>query len=200
MFTVVGLLLGDLNPLVATTGETAHLAVLDGDEVLYLEKVEGTHRLRMPSAVGRRVPSYCTALGKTMLADPEAGPRAHPRQRAVSRPDPSHPDDGGSAPGRARPGTGPGVRRGRRELEDGLMCVAAPVRDPERTTCAAISIAGPASRIGRRLQSDINAVRAAAEQLSRELGPHARRLVEGFPTTGDQLGPLPVGGKGPGRP
>src|SRR5215467_1545915 len=50
------------------TKETVHLAVLDEDQVLYLDKVEGPHALRMPSRVGRRIPTYCTSLGKAMLS------------------------------------------------------------------------------------------------------------------------------------
>ena len=50
------------------TKGTVHLAVLDEDQVLYLDKVEGPHALRMPSRVGRRIPTYCTSLGKAMLA------------------------------------------------------------------------------------------------------------------------------------
>src|SRR4029077_16505401 len=50
------------------TKETLHLAVLDEDEVLYLDKVEGPHALRMPSRVGRHIPTYCTSLGKAMLS------------------------------------------------------------------------------------------------------------------------------------
>jgi DNA-binding IclR family transcriptional regulator len=40
------------------------MAMLDGDQVLYLEKVEGVHALRMPSRVGRRIPTYPLRLAK----------------------------------------------------------------------------------------------------------------------------------------
>jgi IclR family transcriptional regulator, KDG regulon repressor len=181
------LVLNVLTPLVDTTSETAHLAVLDGEEVLYLEKVESKNRLRMPSAVGRRVPSYCTALGKAMLADLQGAalepilarapfPALTPHTRTTAA----------ALRGELARIRAQGYAIDDEELEDGLMCVAAPVRDASGRTCAAISIAGPASRIGRRLELHIDAVRAASEQLSHQLGPHARRLAEGFPTTGAQ--------------
>src|SRR6476660_7952111 len=50
------------------TKGTVHLSVLDESQVLYLDKVEGPHALRMPSRVGRRIPTYCTSLGKAMLS------------------------------------------------------------------------------------------------------------------------------------
>jgi IclR family transcriptional regulator, KDG regulon repressor len=50
------------------TEETCQLAVLDGTEVLYVAKVDSTHAVRMVSAVGRRVPAHCTAIGKVLLA------------------------------------------------------------------------------------------------------------------------------------
>jgi len=57
--------LGDLYEL---THETVHLGVLDGADILYLEKLFGHQRVKAPSAVGARVPAYCSALGKALLA------------------------------------------------------------------------------------------------------------------------------------
>jgi len=57
--------LGDLYEL---THETVHLAVLDGTDVLYLEKLFGHHQVKAPSTVGGRVPAYCSAIGKALLA------------------------------------------------------------------------------------------------------------------------------------
>jgi len=57
-----------LQELTERVHETSHLAVLEGAEVLYLDKVESQHALRMPSRTGWRVPAYCAALGKAMLA------------------------------------------------------------------------------------------------------------------------------------
>jgi IclR family KDG regulon transcriptional repressor len=48
--------------------ETVHLAILDGNEVLYIAKEEGTNTVRMVSAVGRRFPAYGTGVGKMLLA------------------------------------------------------------------------------------------------------------------------------------
>jgi DNA-binding IclR family transcriptional regulator len=50
------------------THATVHLAVLDGNDVLYLQKVHGPNSVSVPSRVGGRVPALCTALGKAILA------------------------------------------------------------------------------------------------------------------------------------
>ncbi|NKQ51720.1 IclR family transcriptional regulator [Amycolatopsis sp. K13G38] len=57
-----------MEDLYHATGETVHLAVLDGLEVLYLEKVSGHRQVTKPSRVAGRMPLHCTATGKVLLA------------------------------------------------------------------------------------------------------------------------------------
>jgi IclR family acetate operon transcriptional repressor len=57
-----------LADLVELTGETANLAVLESDRVVYLAQVPGKHSMRMFTEPGRRVDPHCTAVGKAMLA------------------------------------------------------------------------------------------------------------------------------------
>jgi IclR family transcriptional regulator, acetate operon repressor len=58
-----------LTDLAGRFGETAHYAVLDGSEVVYLAKVQPAEaRFQMTSVVGGRNPAHCTGLGKTLLA------------------------------------------------------------------------------------------------------------------------------------
>jgi IclR family transcriptional regulator, acetate operon repressor len=51
------------------TGETANLAMLDGDEVVYIAQVPSPHSMRMFTEPGRRVQPHCTAVGKALLAE-----------------------------------------------------------------------------------------------------------------------------------
>lgn len=51
------------------TNETIHLGILDHDEIIYLHKIDSTYNLRMHSRIGRKNPSYSTALGKILLSD-----------------------------------------------------------------------------------------------------------------------------------
>lgn len=54
--------------LAAATGETIHLSVLEGTEVLYVDKIESDHHIRAHTSVGARAPAYTVATGKAMLA------------------------------------------------------------------------------------------------------------------------------------
>ena len=66
-----------LAQLVRETGETANLAMLDGDEVVYIAQVPSPHSMRMFTEPGRRVQPHCTAVGKALLAQlPPGGARA----------------------------------------------------------------------------------------------------------------------------
>jgi DNA-binding IclR family transcriptional regulator len=54
--------------LFTRTGQTVHLAILDGPDVLYLEKIYGHSSTKASTSVGSRRPAYATALGKALLA------------------------------------------------------------------------------------------------------------------------------------
>ena len=55
-----------LRRLNEATGETVHLGVLRGTEVIYLDKVEGRQAVRMYSQIGNASPAFCTGVGSVM--------------------------------------------------------------------------------------------------------------------------------------
>lgn len=57
-----------MHKLVSETGETAHLAVLDGLSTIYIHKEECNHPVRILTHLGRKNPAYCTSSGKVLLA------------------------------------------------------------------------------------------------------------------------------------
>ena len=57
-----------MEDLYETTHELVQLAVLDGSEVVYLEKIGGHDSSEVSSRLGGRLPAACTGLGKAMLA------------------------------------------------------------------------------------------------------------------------------------
>lgn len=169
-----------LSGLARATGETAHLAVLDHEQVLYVDKVEGSRALRMPSAAGLRLPVHCTALGKVLLA---GLPREQAWRIVSSRElEPRTPhtltDPALVIKAVERAGND-GYAIDYEEIEDGLVCIAAPVRDDHGMTHAAVSIAGPVARMSVRLVDTIDRVRSAAGSLSDVLGPDAARIAAG---------------------
>lgn len=69
-----------LQRLARETQETVHLSVLEGLEIIYINKVEGSHPVRAYSTIGGRAPAYCVATGKALLA-------WQPAQRLAGIPD-----------------------------------------------------------------------------------------------------------------
>lgn len=57
-----------LKELMAKTNEVIHLVIRDGNEIVYIDKVESNNTIRMFSRIGKRSPMYCTAVGKAILA------------------------------------------------------------------------------------------------------------------------------------
>jgi DNA-binding IclR family transcriptional regulator len=169
--------LHQLEPLAQQTGETAHLAVLDGRQVLYVEKVESRHQLRMPSAVGRHVPLHATALGKVLAAGLDEATVSQllfgHKLEAFTPTTLTRPQDVLSELDKVRDR---GYAVDNEEIEYGLTCVAAPVLGPQGETCAAISIAGPTSRVAARAEEYAQAVRTACDQLSAALGSGVMEL------------------------
>ncbi|RKQ12469.1 IclR family transcriptional regulator [Ureibacillus endophyticus] len=56
-----------LKNLTKVTGESSHIAVLQGNEVIYLKKEDNEHRVQLRSHIGRRNPAHCTASGLALL-------------------------------------------------------------------------------------------------------------------------------------
>jgi IclR family transcriptional regulator, KDG regulon repressor len=191
----------ELQKLRDDTLEAVHLAVLSDMKVVYVEKLEGLHAVGiMSSRVGASAPSHCTGLGKAMLAyaDDEAV-RSHFGRvgLAVFTDNTLHSlDDLMSELERIR-GRGYSFDRGEHEAE--VRCVAAPVFDGQGAAVAAISVAGPISRMepleeNRQL---INRVRQAAAAISSRLGYRPLSLSPDTwpPPTAGRDGPAPGSGK-----
>ncbi|NYV77078.1 IclR family transcriptional regulator, partial [Streptomyces sp. UH6] len=145
--TLVELAMPFLQDLYERTHETVHLGVRQGGEVLYLTKIGGHRQARTPSRTGGRMPVHCTAIGKVLLAHADeeeltavlSGPLERRTPRTVV------------APGLLRrqlvKAVETGVAYEYEESTQGLLCVAAPVLEPDgRTAVAAISVTGPVGR------------------------------------------------------
>ena len=142
--------LGELEELRDSTGETIHLAILDGMHVAYLEKLHGLHAIGlMTSHVGGRVPAYCTGLGKALLAyeDPERV-RSHYQTAGLKRFTATTIADLESLIQHLALIRQQGYAIDNGEHEPEVHCVAAPIHDARGQVVAAVSISGPASRIG----------------------------------------------------
>jgi len=161
-----------LRQLAQETGETAHLAVREGSQMLILEVSDSPNPLRVASRPGALVSIHCAATGKAMLAtlpadelhDLLSGLELAPRtQNTIT-----------SVTGlaweveaiRQR-----GYAVDNEEYHDGVRCLAAPVRDAHGAPVAAIGITGATVRFTkRRIPEVARAVMQAAKSLSSALG------------------------------
>ncbi len=151
-------------------GETANMALLDGDEIVYVAQAASRHySMRMFTEVGRRVSPHCTAVGKALLALlPAATVRdvlartGMPRQTEHTITDP---DVLLAELERIRE-QGYAVDNGEQEI--GVRCVAVAV--PDAPTLTAISISGPEGRMTDQLfERAVPLLKRTAESLSAEL-------------------------------
>ncbi|MFJ9341264.1 IclR family transcriptional regulator [Streptomyces sp. NPDC101733] len=158
-----------LHALHEQTGRLVHLSVLDGAEVVCLERIGGSETTTVPSRVGGRMPAHCTASGKAILAfsDPDTvehvlGQGLRPRTpRTLVRPLALRAE---LAATRDR-----GIAYDREENFRGITCVAAPLRGAGRAVAAVSVSSCHGERESARLAP---AVLACARAVWRELyGP-----------------------------
>jgi IclR family acetate operon transcriptional repressor len=137
-----------LQRLVQRVGESANLAVLDDGEVVYIDQAQSSRILRMFTQVGNRLPAYSTGSGKAMLAflptDVVSGILRRfgmpPRTRATI----THPDRLLDELSRVRE---LGYAMDDEEHEEGVRCLAVPVRDASGQVVASLSVSGPVTRL-----------------------------------------------------
>lgn len=131
------------------TRQTVHLAILRGTDVVYLNKLHGLHQMIQASRVGGRVPAYCTAVGKALLAwHPEQAEEVAAGEMPAWTPHTiTSPAELETELVKIRE---TGIAYDRGEITDGLWCVAAPVM-VSGTAVAALSISGlPEGRISQQ--------------------------------------------------
>jgi len=164
--------LGPMQELADLTRETVNLALLDGLEIVYIDRIECSEPLRMDLQVGRRVPTHCSALGKAILAflDPREfedimSRLSFPRYTARTI-------TSGDALRRELAATREqGYSVDNEEYIEGIRCVAAPIFDYRSRPVAALSVAGPSVRLTMdRIGSVAQLLLTATQSISRGLG------------------------------
>lgn len=161
-----------MEQLVAATEETANVGVLSGSEVVYIDIVSTPLPVKLSSEVGRTCPAHCTALGKVLLAwaTPEAFARIT-AQIAWTRYTPrtiGGPEELARACAQVRQR---GWALDDQEFDDGVRCLAVPLRDHTGAVKAALSLSGPEYRLPeRRWPELLHALRQAQASIEAGLG------------------------------
>lgn len=160
-----------LQRLSAEFGETVDLSILDGSHVIYLEVIESPQRLKLAAAVGQRLPAFCTASGKALLAYlPEEQVRkvlgedltGYTDQTTVSVPD---------ILSDLRITALRGFAISEQEYEQDINAVAAPIFDADHLPIASIAIVGPSFRLTKdRLPALGESLCKMTQEISSEVG------------------------------
>jgi IclR family transcriptional regulator, KDG regulon repressor len=156
------------------TGDTVHLAVLEGSDVVYIAKEDGIHPVQVSSRVGAHCPAHCVATGKALLGHADAAVQERLLAAGLFRHTPlthTDPDDFRQEMARVRE-HGYAVNKGEWRLE--VRGVAAPLFDVSGRAVAAIGVCSPAAGMtDRRLAETWPVVVDIADRLSAQLGAPA---------------------------
>jgi IclR family transcriptional regulator, KDG regulon repressor len=165
-----------LRDLAARTKETVHLVILDGNEIVYLDKLETvphTSGLRMASRVGSRNPAHSCAVGKVLMAhlSPEALARMV-EEKGLPRRTGNTITDFNQLKDHMTLVRKQGYAIDDEENERGIRCVGAPIFNEVGRVVAAISVSGPAFRVTKKsVQESLKKeVMATALRISQRLG------------------------------
>lgn len=160
-----------LTHLSATTNETLHFSVLDGEEAVLVQRVKGTQLVTVDFQIGDRVPLHCTSIGKVLLAFQDV--RFIERIIAAGMPKLTdntitEPMDFRKELQRVR---SQGYAIDDREFSDDMRCIAVPVFEGGGRINGGISISGPDSRFTlEKLEELKTPLLEASRKLSEQLG------------------------------
>jgi DNA-binding IclR family transcriptional regulator len=159
-----------LETLAASTNDTVHLGILDGERALYLDKIQGSRRVEVSSRIGDRQPLRSTGLGKALILD------ANETQWREYYDSEARLGFGYNVPletwlRRMREYAEQGYAFDLEENEDRIRCVAAPIRSVAGSIVGAISVSSAAQYMDdMRMRGLSFDVKQAADAISAALG------------------------------
>jgi IclR family transcriptional regulator, KDG regulon repressor len=165
-----------LRDLAEKTKQTAHMVILDRNEVVYIEKIETQQQeggLKMASRVGSRNPVHSSAVGKALLAySPEEVVEDFLKEAGLPRRTANTITAPGAFRAHLKIVRGQGYSMDDEENEKGIRCLGAPIFDGSGRPVAAISVSGSVFQMTRKFVQDVvkKEVMAAASEISRRLG------------------------------
>ncbi|MFD1713360.1 IclR family transcriptional regulator [Amnibacterium flavum] len=173
-----------IEDLVDETNETSFLGVLDRNTVLYVAAVSSPQPVRPAARIGSRNPLHCTGIGKTLLAYSSPERRESLLQGDLVRRTENTITDRDALSIELDAIRDRGYAIDEIENEEGVRCVAAPVRDHLGQVVAAISVSAPAYRFTRdHVDRFAPRVVAAAMELSARVGYRGPDAAPPFPDT-----------------
>lgn len=156
-----------MEDLYEATHETVHLGLLEDLDVVYVNKISGHQRARVPTSVGARMPSHCTGLGKAILAFSPPAIIDSLLARGLKALTPHSVASPAALRQQLDRIRELGVAFEYEESALGVSCVAAPIRNADGWAVGAISVTGPSQNV--TYEALAPALKRAGFGLSREL-------------------------------
>ncbi len=163
------LALGPMRELHRLTQQPVNLSVRQGDEIIYIERAYSERSgMQVVRAIGGRAPLHLTSVGKLFLAsDDIARIRAYATRTGLPSQTRNSLTQLHQLERELQEAQKSGVARDNEELELGVRCIAAGVRDDQGKLVAGLSISAPASRMD---ESWLPKLQSTANEISKALG------------------------------
>lgn len=161
-----------LYPLMQQTGMTTHMAILEHNEAILIEKIDPVGASRQATWLGKRMEVHCTGIGKAIIA---YLPEERLNELLRERPLPRHNENTIASAKRLKDDLAATAKRGYsiddEEDEIGHRCIGVPVFDQTSLVIGAISIAGTSAQITAENAHHLaQRVKRAGASISRLLG------------------------------
>lgn len=158
--------------LVQDTGETVHLVVQEGYEIVYIDKIENQATIRMFSNIGKRAPMHCTGVGKAILSNLEDEEIENIiKENGLEKFTNNTITDPHKLKEHLKEIQMLGYSIDDEEHEIGIKCAASPIFNFKGEVIAGISVAGPIMRINdNKIQHMAKEVLKASKEISESLG------------------------------
>lgn len=167
-----------LERLSASTNLTVHLVILDGQEGVYVDKVEGSGVTVIYSRIGRRVPIHTSAVGKSLIAlktDDELDQLLEGYQyTSQTEKSISSKEELLEEIKRVRIA---GYSMDNEENEPGIVCFAVPIKDYSGNVIAGISMSMPASKVNEEARNYyVDLLKECSSKISQDLGYEYQKI------------------------
>lgn len=163
-----------IRELSEVANEVVHLVALDGEDIVYIDKIDSENTIRMHSYIGKRIPIYSTAVGKAFIAysDEESFDEIWKRISShIKKLTPNTITDKEIMYEEIKKIREQGFAIDDEENELGVICIAAPIFNFKGKMEYAISISTPQIRINKeRLDEFKRLIKTATNSISKELG------------------------------
>lgn len=153
-------------------GEASHLVVLNGSDIVFIDKVNSRNiSVQMHSTIGARMPAYCTGTGKLLLAYCyKDNINEYLKNVTLNKFTTKTIVDKEELKKELEKIRANGFSQDDEEKEEGLYCLAAPIKNSRGKVVAAVSISGPSTRMKERKQELIDSIKETGEHISSDIG------------------------------